>query len=163
MRYIGFISSGQTTDVGITHLGCPEPALSAVEGSPLLEPWEPMDLYRRLWLRLSWISVSALLLWVSAAVLSATPQKPPPIRGEGCVESGVESRCLMVKDIKNGMQYNLFVKGIQPAIGSGIEFSGVPHRGMSTCVQGTDVDVVSWVRKDLKCTDGTAPKPKDQH
>ena len=158
MRHIGFISRGRTTEVGIPHLGCPEPALSAVEGS--LEPMYP---YRRQWRRVSWISISALLLWVSAAVLSATPQKPPPIRGEGCVESGVESRCLMVKDIKNGMQYNLFVKGIQPAIGSGIEFSGVPHRGMSTCVQGTAVDVVSWVRKDLKCTDGTAPKPKDQH
>ena len=105
-------------------------------------------------------SIPALVLWVAAALLSATPQKPPPIRGEGCVESGVEARCLVVKDIKNGTQYNLFVKGIQPAIGSGIEFSGVQHHGISTCMQGTAVDVVSWVRKDLKCTDGAAPKPK---
>jgi hypothetical protein len=112
------------------------------------------------WLRLLCISILALLLWVSLAAAAVTPQKPSPIRGEGCVESGVEARCLVVKDIKNGTQYNLFVKGIQPAIGSGIEFSGVPHRGVSTCVQGTAVDVVSWVRKDLKCTDGTAPKPR---
>ena len=105
---------------------------------------------------LTWV----IALGVAATVFAATPQKPPPIRGEGCVESGVEARCLLVKDIKNGTQYNLFVKGIQPAIGSGIEFSGVPHRGITTCMQGTSVDVVSWVRKDLKCTDGAAPKPR---
>jgi hypothetical protein len=110
--------------------------------------------------QLSRISTPTIALWVSAGVFAATPQKPPPIRGEGCVESGVEARCLLVKDVKNGTQYNLFVKGIQPVIGSGIEFSGVPHRGITTCMQGTSVDVVSWVRKDLKCIGGTAPKPK---
>ena len=107
------------------------------------------------------LSVAILLIATgSSGATSGAPQKPPPIRGEGCVESGVEARCLVVKDIKNGTQYNLFVKGIQPAIGSGIEFSGVPHRGISTCMQGTAVDVVSWTRKDLKCTDGAAPRPK---
>jgi hypothetical protein len=109
------------------------------------------------------LAILVIAIGGSRARPSGAPQKTPPIRGEGCVESGVEARCLVVKDIKNGTQYNLFVKGIQPAIGSGIEFSGVPHRGISTCMQGTAVDVVSWARKDLKCTDGAAPKPKTNH
>lgn len=78
------------------------------------------------------------------------------------MESGTEEHCLVLKDLRSGTQYTLFVKGIQPVIGSGIVFSGTPHHGMTTCMQGTAVDVVSWVHKDLKCTDGTAPKPKDQ-
>ena len=88
------------------------------------------------------------------------PERSLQVRGEGCVEPGVETRCLVVKDVKTGSQFNLFVKGVQPEIGSGIEFMGVPHNGMTTCMGGTAIDVQSWVHKDLKCTQGTAPKPK---
>jgi hypothetical protein len=56
--------------------------------------------------------------------------------------------------------FELFFKGIQPAIGTGIEFSGIPHHGVTTCSQGTALDVLNWVHKDLKCTEGTAPKPR---
>ena len=83
----------------------------------------------------------------------ATPsQKPQQVRGEGCVEPGVEAHCLVVTDLKSGNLYTLLIKGMQPEIGSGIEFSGFPHRGVTTCMQGTAVDVQTWAHRDsLKC------------
>lgn len=95
-----------------------------------------------------------------SAAFAVPQQKRSQIRGEGCVEPGVETRCLVVKDVRTGVIFELFFKGIQPAIGSGIEFSGVPHRGITTCNQGPVLDVVGWAHKDLKCTEGTAPKPR---
>jgi hypothetical protein len=92
--------------------------------------------------------------------LQAQQPKHAQIRGEGCVVPGEETRCLVVKDIRNGAVFELFFKGIQPALGTGIEFSGVPHHGVTTCTQGAVLDVLNWVRKDLKCTEGTAPKPR---
>lgn len=111
-------------------------------------------------MRLLMVTALAGLLAASATGLAGSPEKSPQIRGEGCVEPGVETRCLVVKDVRNGALFNLFVRGVQPEIGSGIEFVGVPHHGITTCMQGTALDVVSWVHKDLKCTQGTAPKPK---
>ena len=87
-------------------------------------------------------------------------QKPEHIHGEGCVEPGADARCLVVKDVRNGTQFDLFFKGVQPAIGSGIEFVGVPHHGVTICTQGVPVDIERWAHRDLKCTEGTAPKPK---
>jgi hypothetical protein len=64
----------------------------------------------------------------------------------------VEARCLVVKEAKSGVLYNLIVKGARPAIGTGIEFTGVPFDGMTTCMQGVALDVTSWARKDsLTC------------
>ena len=97
---------------------------------------------------------------VCSLVALAEPQKPQRIRGMGCVEPGVETSCLVVKDIRTGALFELFVKGVQPAMGTGIEFIGNPHQGVTTCIQGTAVDVQTWVHRDLKCTQGTAPKPK---
>ena len=99
-----------------------------------------------------------LLALLAAA---AVPQeKPKEIRGMGCVQPGVETRCLEVTDVRSGALFDLFIKGVQPALGSGIEFIGVPHEGVTTCMQGTAVDVKTWVRRNLKCVQGTAPKPK---
>ena len=111
-------------------------------------------------MRLREVVAMACVLAPSLAGFGRMPEKTLQIRGEGCVEPGVETRCLVVKDVRNGTLFNLFVKGVQPEIGSGIEFLGVPHRGMTTCMQGTTVDVVSWTHRDLKCTQGTAPKPR---
>lgn len=102
----------------------------------------------------------ALLLAGHSLALPAQPPKRPQIRGEGCVVPGEETRCLAVKDVKTGALFELFFKGIQPALGTGIEFTGAPHRGVTTCTQGTALDVLNWIRKDLKCTEGTAPKPR---
>ncbi|HEY1579809.1 MAG TPA: hypothetical protein VGF82_22310 [Terracidiphilus sp.] len=90
----------------------------------------------------------------------AAPPKLQQIHGEGCVEPGADARCLVVKDVRSGAQFDLFVKGVQPAIGSGIEFLGVPHHGVTICTQGIPVDVERWVHRDLKCTQATAPRPK---
>ena len=107
------------------------------------------------------VSTSAALAIVAlSTALGAAPEKPQQIRAEGCVEAGVEARCLFVRDVRSGLQYEIFVRGVQPALGTGIEFIGVPHHGMTTCNLGTAVDVQRWVRKDLKCTQGTAPKPR---
>jgi hypothetical protein len=111
-------------------------------------------------MRLLILAAIAGTLASPAMAYSGPPEKPPQIHGEGCVEPGVEARCLVVKDVRSGELFNLFVKGVQPAIGSGIEFVGVPHHGMTTCMQGTAVDVQAWAHKNLKCTQGTAPKPR---
>ena len=109
------------------------------------------------------ILLAAVLVASGVSFAFALPppqQKHQQIRGEGCVEPGVETRCLVVKDIRTGALFELFFKGIQPALDTGIEFSGSPHHGVTTCNQGTPLDVFSWVHKDLKCTEGTAPKPR---
>ncbi len=81
------------------------------------------------------------------------------VRGKGCVEAGVEMRCLVVKDIKSSKLYNLMVREPQPKIGDGIEFTGVPFDGVTYCMQGIAVKVTDWARKDsLKCSHGEAPK-----
>src|ERR1700720_2290949 len=40
--------------------------------------------------------------------LAKPPERSLQVRGEGCVEPGVETRCLVVKDVKTGSQFNLF-------------------------------------------------------
>lgn len=109
----------------------------------------------------SWAVAAIAGTLASSMIAFGRPaEKQSHIRGEGCVEPGVETRCLIVKDVLSGALFNLFVKGVQPEIGSGIEFVGVLHHGMTTCMQGTAVDVLAWSHKDLKCTQGTAPKPR---
>jgi len=79
------------------------------------------------------------------------------VRAEGCVEPGVEAGCLVVKDVKSGKLYNVFIKKPRPEIGAGIEFTGVLHEGQTYCMQGIAVEVTTWAPKDsLKCTKGEA-------
>ena len=107
-------------------------------------------------------AIALVLATISAfCFLSTTApaQKSQPVHGEGCVEPGPEARCLVVKDPKAGNLYILIIKGMQPEIGAGIEFSGVPHNSVTTCMQGTPIAVRSWVRKDsLKCSQGAPPR-----
>ena len=106
------------------------------------------------------IAVFVATLAASFMTGSATPpQKPTQIHGEGCVEPGAETRCIIVRDTKNGNHYILLIKGMQPEMGSGIEFTGAAHNGLTTCMQGTPIDVQTWARKDsLKCTQGSSPR-----
>jgi hypothetical protein len=103
---------------------------------------------------------TALALFCIEIPLGAAPaQQPRTVHGEGCVEPGVENRCLMVKDLKSGILYNVHIKDPQPNIGDGIEFTAVPHGGPTTCMQGAAVDVTTWARKDsLKCGSREAPQ-----
>jgi hypothetical protein len=104
------------------------------------------------------LAVVALLgILITASV---TAQEPKPVKGQGCVAAGVEASCLVVKDVKTGVLYNLIFKGTKPAAGTGIEFTGVPRDMMTTCMQGTPLEVSSWSRVDaLKCSSSSAPKP----
>ncbi len=98
--------------------------------------------------------VLAALAMAGAAVTAvAGPElKPKEIHGMGCVEAGVEARCLVLKDIKSGTLFNLLIKEPRPAIGEGIEFTGARHEGPTVCMQGVAIAVTSWARKDsLKC------------
>ena len=81
------------------------------------------------------------------------------VRAKGCVEPGVEARCLIVKDVKSGKLYNVFIKEPRPAVGYGIEFTAVPYDGVTYCMQGIAVQVIGWKRKDdLKCSQGEKPR-----
>jgi hypothetical protein len=110
-------------------------------------------------------AIFAAGLVISPAQNPPAPQQKPPdpkaarVHGEGCVAPGAETRCVLVRNPKTGVVFNLLIKGMQPEIGSGIEFTGVPHHSITTCMQGTAIDVESWSRKDgLKCTQPTAPQ-----
>jgi len=115
---------------------------------------------RQLLLALAVGALPAGLLAITPSPHGTPQEKPREIRGIGCVRPGVETRCLEVSDVRSGVLFDLFIKGVQPAMGTGIEFIGDPHRGVTTCTQGTPIDVKTWVHRDLKCVEGTAPKPK---
>ncbi len=107
--------------------------------------------------RVAWLM--AVMMLAGAAGTAGAGQVPESklVRAEGCVQPGVEISCLMVKDILSGKLYNILIKGQKPKIGDGIEFTGVPFRGVTVCMQGSPVEVTKWERKDsLKCTKGKA-------
>jgi hypothetical protein len=106
------------------------------------------------------LAAAAMMLAGAVAAFGAGPAPDSNVvRGQGCVEQGVEARCLVVKDMKSGKVYNLLVKEPRPKIGDGIEFTGVPFDGVTYCMQGVVLKVTDWARKDsLKCNQGEAPK-----
>jgi len=105
------------------------------------------------------LAVAALVLAAALPAGAGPLPKSNQVQGEGCVEPGVQMHCLILKDVKTGKLYNLLIKGAQPAIGEGIEFTGLPHHGPTVCMQGLPVDVLTWARKpSLKCKQGPAPK-----
>jgi hypothetical protein len=103
---------------------------------------------------------AAIALLAILVTATATAQEPKPVKGQGCVAAGVEASCLVVKEVKTGVLYNLVFKGTKPAAGTGIEFTGVPSDKMTSCMQGKLLEVSSWSRVDaLKCSSSPAPKP----
>jgi hypothetical protein len=107
---------------------------------------------------LVWAVVLNLLAASAPAAWAGPEPKAKEVRAEGCVEAGVEARCLVLRDLKSGDLYNLLVNEPRPAIGDGIEFTGVPFDGMTYCMQGTAVKVTAWTRKSqVKCTKQAAP------
>ncbi len=105
--------------------------------------------------------LTAMTLIAGAAAAAAGPApEAKPVTGQGCVEAGVEAKCLVVKDVKSGVLYNLRIKGTQPQVGMGIEFTGAPFDGMTICMQGAPLNVTKWARvESLKCVPGQTPKP----
>jgi hypothetical protein len=99
-------------------------------------------------------TIFAAMALIAAAVTASAGQAPEakPVHGQGCVEAGVEARCLVVKDVKSGIVYNLIIKGTRPVIGIGIDFTGVPYNGISYCMQGVLLEVTNWTPDtSLKC------------
>jgi hypothetical protein len=93
--------------------------------------------------------------------LTAAAQEPKPVKGQGCVAAGVEANCLVLKDVKTGVLYNLYFKGTKPEIGAGIEFKGTARDPFTICMQGKPVEVTVWSRVDsLQCASGQSPKPQ---
>jgi hypothetical protein len=105
--------------------------------------------------------LTAMTLIAGAVTAAAGPApEAKPVTGQGCVEAGVEAKCLVVKDVKSGVLYNLRIKGTQPQVGMGIEFTGAPFDGMTICMQGTPLNVTKWARvESLQCVPGQTPKP----
>jgi hypothetical protein len=104
--------------------------------------------------------VAGILLTGAAAAYGAgsTPE-PKEVRGTGCVEAGIEMRCLVVKDVKSGKLYNLLVKEPRPRIGDGIKFTGELYNGITYCMQGIAVEVTDWAHDDaLTCGQSQPPK-----
>lgn len=102
-------------------------------------------------------AIALLGIFATAAVAA---QEPKPVKGQGCVAAGVEASCLVVKDVKTGVLYNLFFKGAKPAIGTGIAFTGVPSDMMTSCMQGKPLAVSKWSSvSSLKCPSSPAQKP----
>jgi hypothetical protein len=106
-------------------------------------------------------TLATITLAASAATAGAGPApEATEIHAQGCVQPGVENRCLVLKDIRSGKLYNIMVKEPLPAIGSGINFTGTPYDGVTACMQGAPVTVTKWERNNsLKCTQTEAPKP----
>jgi len=109
-------------------------------------------------MRRTMLATIALLGIVASAAAAA--QEPKLVKGQGCVAAGVEASCLVVKDVRTGVAYNLFFKGTKPEAGTGIKFAGVPSDKMTTCMEGKPLDVSKWTQVDsLKCPADQKPKP----
>lgn len=107
-------------------------------------------------------TIFAVMALIAAAATATAGQGPEakPVHGQGCVEAGVEARCLVVKDVKSGILYNLIIKGARPDIGIGIDFTGVPFDGFSYCMQGVLLEVTNWTRDtSLACAPVQKHKP----
>ncbi|MGP8253224.1 MAG: hypothetical protein ACLQHF_14435 [Terracidiphilus sp.] len=107
------------------------------------------------------IRVAAAFLALAAFTFAQNPSPktaPVPVHGQGCVASGVEAGCLVLKDSGSGILYDLLISGARPQVGEGIEFTGIPHDGPTICMQGTPVKVTQWARKDsIKCPPNETP------
>lgn len=106
-------------------------------------------------------ALPAMVLFAIAASAAAAPApQPKPVHGQGCVEAGVEAGCLVTKDIRSGIVYNLLFKDTHPNAGMGIDFTGVEHEGVTMCMQGVAVNVTAWRHvESLKCSPGRSAKP----
>ena len=104
------------------------------------------------------LAVLAISMTGTAVVKQGTQPESKQVHAEGCVEQGVEAGCMVVKDAKSGVVYNILIKGKRPSVGDGIVFTAVPHDGVTHCMQGTAVEVLNWTPKSsLQCTHGEAP------
>jgi hypothetical protein len=109
--------------------------------------------------------LAATLIATTSVIAAQQPEVPRPqpdvkkVHGEGCVETGVDARCLVVRDLRAGRIYNILVGDPRPTPGEGIEFAGTLHQGANICMQGAAIEVEHWARKEsIKCRHTPAPR-----
>ena len=112
--------------------------------------------------RISVMSTFVLCLMTSAAIAADPPKSGATntLTGAGCISKGVESGCLILKDLNQKKVYNVFFKGKKPGIDTAISFQGQVHSGMTMCMQGTAVDVTQWHQIKLHCPEEEASLKK---
>ena len=104
--------------------------------------------------------LSALQAFAQHGTESAS-SKSGLVQASGCVSKAVESSCLVLKDSKTGVLYNLLFVAHAASAGTAIRFQGTEHQGMTTCMQGKAVNVTKWKRiKGEKCP---ATQPETAH
>jgi hypothetical protein len=109
--------------------------------------------------RIVLVIAATVLAGFTATAVPAPAPESKQVHAQGCVQAGIENRCLVLNDLRTGKLYNLMVKEPQPMVGEGIEFTGVPYDGVTMCMQGIPVRVTQWKHKDsLRCPQGEAQK-----
>jgi len=102
-----------------------------------------------------WLLAALALAGTGAQAQTSSREAPAPprqIKASGCTQAGVESSCVVLEDFKDKKLYNLFFPaGKQAGPGVAISFTGAEHQGMTTCMQGTAVDVIQWKRLKKSC------------
>src|SRR5258706_15258419 len=100
-----------------------------------------------------------IIAFAASCVLPTYPQKPSdekaqdkPVTITGCVETGVEAGCLILKDTKTQVLYDLKFDQTKAAVGDAITFDGIFHSGeVDTCQQGKIVHVGKWTKVKMHC------------
>src|SRR4029450_135849 len=90
----------------------------------------------------------------------AQERAPNTVTGAGCIRKGVEAGCLILKDLNQKTEYNVFFKGKKPNVDTAISFQGQVHSGLTTCMQGSAVDVTKWHQIRLHCPQEEASPKK---
>ena len=112
--------------------------------------------------RISVMSNFVLYVMTSAAIAADQPQSGAPntVTGAGCIRKGVEAGCLILEDLNQKTEYNVFFKGKKPNVDTAISFQGQVHSGLTTCMQGSPVDVTKWHQIRLHCPQEEASPKK---
>jgi hypothetical protein len=82
---------------------------------------------------------------------SATSPDGTVVKGEGCLEAGVEGGCLILTTTDKKNKYSLhFDADNKPNAETMIQFEGTTV-DVDTCMQGTPVKVTKWTALKTKC------------
>jgi hypothetical protein len=74
------------------------------------------------------------------------------ISGNGCIERGVETGCLITTDARTHQVYNLFFDSKdKPDVGIAISFQGTVVKTPTICMQGKPVRVQKWLKLGRPC------------
>jgi hypothetical protein len=81
-----------------------------------------------------------------------------PITATGCVETGVEAECLVLRT-KTFQTYIISAAKPKPTPGSYGEVTGMIKFGaITTCMQGEVIDPAKWIEKGKSCPKEASPK-----